>query len=384
MDNVDYSPFMEWFMRSTPDNDLSVRGYTRLSDNPEIRMGVERIADLISIMTIHLMENTDSGDVRIKDELSRKIDINPNSYMTRQNLISWIVRSLILNGNAYVIVKTQDGFLKDLVPIAFRKVVARQDKSYGYELYINDKKFNPDEVLHFKINPLEEKPWLGEAYSVVLRDVANNLKQSQHTINEFLSNRVLPNIIVKVDAFSEEVSSIEGREKVFDNFVRASKAGQPWIVPADLIDIDQVKPLTLNDIAIKDTIEIDKRTVAGILGIPAFLLGVGDFNADEYNNFIRTRIMAIAKAIEQELTKKILISDNRYFKFNSRSLYSYNFEEQTRIYHQLYASGIVTGNEVRDILGLSPKEELDDLIILENYIPKDKIGEQEKLKGGDE
>lgn len=364
---------------------LTVSGYTSLAHNPEIIAGVDCIARLMSSMTIHLMENTDDGDVRIKNELSRKLDINPNDYMTRSTFIYWIVKTLLIegNGNAVVYPKFSRGFLRQLIPIPASVTSFIPTDEWGYKVVIYGREYDNDDVLHFVINPDSYYPWKGCGYTVALKDVANNLKQASATERGFMSSKWKPSIIVKVDALTEEFSNKEGRRKLLQDYIDTTEAGEPWLIPAEQFSIEQVKPLTLSDLALSDMVELDKKTVASILGIPSFVLGIGDFKRDEWNNFINSKIMPLAQMIQQEFTSKLLYSPNLFFKFNSRALYNYDIKDMAAVADDQFVRGIMTGNEVRDWIGLSPLEGLNDLVILENYIPRGMIGEQNKLNGGE-
>lgn len=361
-------------------------GYSRLSDNPDVLIAVNKIADLVSNMTIHLMENTDSGDKRVVNELSRKIDIEPHRNMTRKNWIYKIVRDLLLYGDGnsivHIGVDSKTLLIDDLTPLSMSRVSYTETKE-GYLIEYDGKTYHPDEVIHFKINPHPNHAYKGTGYRVASKDVVANLVQASKTKNSFMSGKYMPPIILAVNAQAGELQTEEGREKIMSKYISETANGKPWILPADLMSVETVKPLTLKDIAIIEGVELDKKTLAGILDVPSFFLGVGDFNKEEYNNFINTRIYSIGQIISQTLTRDLLLNQNWYFRLNPRSLYSYDLNEMVSAGTQMVDRNAMRRNELRDWIGLDPDSEMEELIILENYIPSAMLGEQNKLKGGE-
>ena len=366
------------------DGEICCPGYTRMCDVPEIQTACLRIAELIGSMTIYLMANTKNGDERIKNELSALVDIHPNRNMSRSHWMTAIAMNLLLygKGNAIVQPHTHQGYIESLEPIAADRVqlmpvgLSRRD----YKVLIDGVQKSPENLLHFVYNPDPVYLWRGQGVTITLRAVADNLAQADKTKNAFMSSEWKPSLIVKVEGMTDEMASPEGRKQLGEEYLKPASPGMPWIIPGELFDVKEVRPLSLTDLAIKDTVELDKRTVASVIGVPAFLLGVGAYNQQEWNNFVQTKIRAIALSIQQELTRGLIISPDWYFMLNYWSLLDYDLQAMSNILLNGSDRGYVCGDEWRDRMHMPPAG-LKDFVRLENYIPNEESGNQKKLKG---
>lgn len=365
---------------------LKCQGYRSLADSPEVSTAVNTIARLIGAMTIHLMRNEEAGDVRIRNELSDLVDIEPNRYMSRSNFIQWIVRTMLLEGrgNAVVWPRTEGGRLRELIPIPPAFTAFVPDGAFGYFVEIAGQPYDPESLLHFAANPGSYYPWLGTGFALTLADVANNLKQAATTEKGFMESKWKPSLIIKVDGMFDELGNPIKRSKLLADYIETTEAGQPWMIPAEQFQVQEVKPLTLSDLALADFVKIDKKTVATILGVPPFVLGVDEFKRDEWNSFINTTIMPLAQILQQEFTRKLLDDPALFFRFNPRSLLNYSMDELVKAGGEMVDRMAMRRNEWRDWMGLEPDPDMDELLALENYIPASRLGDQTKLTGGGE
>lgn len=358
-------------------------GYRSLDKDPTIVTACKKVAELVGLISWHLMENQENGgDKRIKNELSRKIDINPNSFMTRQMFYTNIAMNLILYGDGNCVVRphTENGYLRDLEVIPSYRVSYQADPTgYGYFIFIDGVPYDPRDLIHFAINPDKTYPWKGTSFRVAVRDIAANLQQAAATEKAFNSSKWKPPMIVKVDGISQQFQDKTGREKMVHDYLETAEAGEPWIIPAQQMEVQSVKPLTLQDLAISDTVTLNKKAAAAIVGVPSFFVGIGEFKKDEYNNFVQSELKTYVECIQQTLTKSLILSDKWYIKGNLWQLLDWDLATITSVFTAFGDRGWVSGNEARDKINLEPKDGLDELKVLENYIPANMSGNQSKL-----
>jgi len=375
---------LAYFLRND-DSDVYIPGYHLARNCDEVKRCVNVIADYVSNMTIMLLSNTDkAGDDRIRNGLSRFIDITPCKTMTRKAFIQHIVNEMYIKGNAVCLPEFDNsGHLTNLRPLLNPQFI-EDPVNDSYKILYNGISFEPDEVLHFVRKPNKSKPYKGVDCVDSLTNTIQNLLQAQVTKKGFLRSEWKPSLVVSVSADAEELQDKELREKILKSYTETNRAGEPWLIPAGEIDVKEVKPLSLADLAIQDGLNLDIKCVAADLGVPPYDIGIGEFSKDAHNHFIGSTVYFTATVIAQELTRKILYKPEWYVKFNNKSLMQFTPAEKMTMVGALTDRGILTRNEGRTEFDYPPVDdpEMDEHQVLENYIPIDKLGSQKKLEGG--
>lgn len=365
---------------------LCPEGYTPLSKNDVVRRCVHKVADMVSNMTIYLMANGEHGDKRIINELSRVIDIYPNALMTRKTFVYALVDDLVTYGNA-IAYPHYDGTKlvgRDILD-ASAATYSDLDSEGNYYITIGGRRYEHTEVLHYVLIPDGDKPYIGKGFAPQIAGAVKTYVQANATKTGFLKSKWKPSLIISINSDAEELQDPEKRRKILGSYADETERGEPWLIPAGELDIKTVQPLTLQDLAIQDSITLDIKTIGAAIGIPAFMLGVGDFNKDAYNNFISTTIKSIATAIQQEDTRKLLYSPSMYFKFSEKSLLHYTLDEKQKFTSGMVQSGMMSRNEGRNEFDYAPADApgMDDYAVLENYIKVGDLDKQKKLAQGD-
>ena len=222
--------------------------------DPEVAAAIWIIAGLVSSAPIHLMENAANGDIRIRDALARKIDVDPWSLGTRQTWVHWIVETELTDGEAVVIPKTSGSMIADLIP-AVDASLYRPERSASYIAKYNGFEFDADNILHFRLRPDPLRPWRGIGPQVQLQQVVDSIIQTAETKTAYMSSEYKPPVVISVNSDSP-LSDPSTRSKFVEKYMRRKDKSEPLVVPADLMNFQQVKPLSLTDLAIRDGVAI--------------------------------------------------------------------------------------------------------------------------------
>ena len=369
--------------------DLAKEGYQK---NAIVYRCVNEIAKGASAVPFHIKAGDDVLEQHpLIDLLNR-----PNPLQSNSEFFNSLFGYLLLAGNAYVLkVGGLAGQPKELHLLRPDRIEIKAGSGYmpeRYDYVINGKILTSYEVdqdtgmgdlKQIKLwNPLDDYHGLSPLAAAAVEVDQHNLA-STHNIS-LLSNGARPSGAIifkpKDDAgFTANLSDSQRQQLLTDlnqRFSGTSNAGRPMLLEGDF-DWKEMG-LSPKDMDFLNLKHMSSTDIALCFGVPSQLVGVPD--AQTYANVAEARLALYEETIIPYL-RKIESDINEWLvpQFNENIKFQYIVDEipalserRRRIYENIttaVSQGIMTRNEAREMIGLSPVDGADELLVAANLFP---------------
>jgi len=370
-------------------DELAKEGYLK---NAIVYRCVNEIANGASAVPL-LLKN---GDEIVEQHPLLDLLQRPNPLQSYSEFFNSLFGYVLLGGNAYILKVGGDmGAPKELHQLRPDRITIKGSGNAipdRYEYSINgrvrstykiDAVDGYSELKHIKLwNPLDDYYGLSPMSAAAVEIDQFNMS-SKHNVN-LLENGARPSgaVIFKPQddaGFAVNLSEAQRQQLLTDlnnRFSGAGNAGRPMLLEGDFdwkemglspkdMDFHQLKNMAATDIAL-------------CFGVPSQLVGVPD--AQTYANVSEARlalyeetIIPHLKKMESDLNEWLvpMFDEGLKLEFDIDSIPALS-ERRKRTYENVASAvreGIMTRNEAREQIGLSPIEGADDLYISANMFP---------------
>ena len=369
--------------------DLAKEGYLK---NAIVYRCVNEISKGASAVPL-LLKN---GDEIVEQHPLIDLLNRPNPLQSYSEFFNSLFGYVLLSGNAYILkVGAEQGTPKELHQLRPDRMIIKGSGNaipdrYEYILngrlqktYLIDQVNGYSEVKHVKLwNPLDDYYGLSPMSAAAVEVDQFNMS-SKHNVN-LLQNGARPSgaVIFKPQddaGFAANLSESQRQQLLTDlnnRFSGAGNAGRPMLLEGDFdwkemgltpkdMDFHRLKNMAATDIAL-------------CFGVPSQLVGVPD--AQTYANVSEARlalyeetIIPHLRKIQSDLNEWLvpLYDDRLKLEFDIDSIPALS-ERRRKTYENVTSAvreGIMTRNEARQSIGLSPVEGADGLYISANLFP---------------
>ena len=337
-----------------------------------------------------------SGDTMLEQHPLLSLIDRPNPLQSNSEFFNALFGFLLLSGNAYILkVGSELGKPKELHLLRPDRIVINGGKKpipESYDYVINgrvqqsfqvDQDTGYSELKHIKLwNPLDDYYGCSPLSAAAVEVDQHNLS-SKHNIN-LLNNGARPSgavIFKPKDESGFAVNLSEGQRAQLltdlnNRFQGAGNAGRPMLLEGDF-DWKEMG-MSPKDMDFMNLKHMSATSIALCFGVPSQLVGVPD--AQTYSNVAEARLALYEETIIPHL--KLIQSDlNEWLipMFNENIRFEYMLESipalaerKRKTYENVTSAvreGIMTRNEAREVIGLSPIDGGDDIYISSTLFP---------------
>lgn len=328
-----------------------------------VNRGANLVVDSSSAIKVDVGESLRTGKQKLrKKALHTLLNFAPNPYQTADVFKRNIFMDLVLEGNAFLY---WDGaFLYNLPANQVEIIVDAKTFVSGYKY--NEVHFKPEDIVHVMENS-STSIFRGQSRLVSATDAINAIQTLTNYHTKFFENGTVTGVVLS----TPNNLAPRNKDKISREWSRhysISNGGKrPIILDGDF----KVSSLGTDDpreLDFQASIKSYEDRVLAALGVPSVLISSGN-NANISQNakqFYTTTVIP--------LTERLTASLERFFGYDIKPVYQDvialrpELSEMGSYYGSLVNSGIMTRNEVRELLRLpmSDSEIADQLILPAN------------------
>jgi len=308
---------------------------------------------------------------------------NPNPNMTASLLNNYIVTSVAVSGDAFLLkLRNESGAVVQLVPLLPEMVEVKGNTEqlitkYEYKQKGNTMSILPEDMIHLRerIDPRNHRRGLAPLRSVMV-EVLGDAAASQMGA-ALVKNTGVPSVVISpkndLSMTSDEAENIA---EVFGRRFGGENRGRPLVISGGEVDIKTLS-FSPKDLEIGKLRYINEERISAVLGVPAILAGLGSgleratySNAKELREFFtEQKLIPMWNHFANEFTKQLLIQDfedntDYCFKYDISDVRALSQDEDATMNRvtQGFNAGFVTVNEARQATQLPPLDDGDYFI----------------------
>lgn len=350
---------------------------SNLYDNVQIRACIDAIArNGAKLSPKHIRsyydENGKYRTERVRDKIETLLSKKPNELMNAYQFYYKVISELELNNEVYVFIsRDAQGNVLGLYPI---KSGSYRLLEYGNNIYIqfqfsSGNRYTAsikDDVIHLS-KFYSENDYLGADNNAILK-----VMSIKHVINEGIVNAIKTTQSIKgIVKSTKAMLKPEDVKQMRNQFVKDFIGDSDGSGIGGLDATTDFKEVNLNPQTATDgQVERIDNEYKNYYGVNDDILQ-NKFDENKWNAFYEGKIEPIAIQLSLEATNKIFSYGERWHGneiiFEANRLQYASTNSKISVLKEAGALGILTRNEAREILNLSPVENGDEIIQSLNY-----------------
>lgn len=328
--------------------------------NATVATCVNKIANTLSILPLNLYFYTKNGKSLAVDNPLFRILEHPAYEETPSLFYGTMIRHLLLNGNAYILVQRENGIIVNLQLIDPRRVIISRESSRKI-FDINGKRYTEKDILHIPYPGTGYNGTIGVSPADVHRDIIQQDNILHEYIAKYFGNSVGSRLAIELgSSYPNKPQDMDkvyaALNPIFKKFVLGnSNAGKPMYLPPDS-KIANINQPTNAESELRTLLNSYEHQIAMAFNVPYEII---DSSASKYgsleqkqNDFLSNCIQPLGDHICQSLMKLLDNPRGKVIQYEYKNLLTTNTTDTIDYLAKEIQSGLITQNEARKKLGM--------------------------------